>query len=427
MKYIFWLLMLTELALNAQTDYSVDELPALTSPANSATQYLYILDGTTDKHITTTTLFGVLNDTADAVRGELADTAAKLRSEISGGGAWSASGNIISLTSSDDSVGIGTSSPTAKLAVDGEIQALSVVAATVGPSSAAYLDQSYGQLYFHDAIYPSGLSLSTIAGGSIFGLTGTTRYTTTTTDNWHFGGTSATTNKLNVTGNIYATTGVAVPTGIGLYSGTSYIYETAGTSNRLNFNVGGVDRMRVTENGAAHGILWSTYFYSTNTSPPSGTLSEGMFYYNSTVNSLLVYNGTTWDTLGTKDNYFADSVYLQYLDGASGPMFAVITPTGAIDSGWLDRVYRGLTDKLWDVKQVLSDKKDGEIAWYHVENDKLVKQYGLSRNMDAFEELQYAQEQTLRLISKQQDQIEGLKLAIIVLLVLVVLIAFLRR
>ncbi len=118
---------------------------------------------------------------------------------------------------------------------------------------------------------------------------------------------------------------------------------------------------------------------------------------------------TTANKIGSATNIglAGDSLALFYLDGAaSGSRFAVITPTGAIDSGVLHAVYRGLTDKIWDIHGHLKDRKNKEIAWYHI-NDKeeVVKTYGLPGGMDAFEALQYTAEMSLRLIADQDKRI----------------------
>lgn len=362
--------LLVSLIVQAQ-DKSVDELPAETSPAGAATEYLYLLDGSTDKHITLATMFGVMNDTADALRGELADTAAQLRSEISGGGAWSASGNYIYQTTLTDSVGVGTNSPDHNLDVQGHAFADTLRGNQVEVSDYSYIKDIAGSMYFYDGDVPAGVNLNTLrTGGGLFtdAYPGGTWATTDASDNWHFGGTTLSTYKVRVTGNLYASTGLLVPTSIGMYLGTSYLYEYAGTTNFIMFNIASQNRATLTSTGTTSGIFNCDYFKSYQSAPPT-TASEGQFYYNTTANAMLVYDGANWDTLGTgsftSDSVTAsDSLYLVYLDGATnGTRFLVPTSTGAIDTGTLVNAAYGLVKDLKPLGIMLRDQKNGEILW----------------------------------------------------------------
>lgn len=291
MKYLIFIGLLFSLTIRAQ-DQSVDELPAEASPAGAATEYLYLLDGSTDKHITLATVFGVIGDTADVVRGELIDSIYAAEDRITEGG------------------------------VD----------------------------LFTETTYPTG-----------------TFYPTETTDNWHIGQNTSTTYKFKVTGQAYATTGLLVPTSIGVYLGTSYLYEDALSTNHIKFNIAGTDRASLTSNGTGtnSGLFSCDYFYSSATSYGVGP-NEGTFYYNSTANAILVYDGSEWDTLGAGglSQYMSDSLYLTYLNGATnGTRFLVPTVTGAVDTGTLVNAAYGLVKDLKPLGVMLRDQKNGEILW----------------------------------------------------------------
>jgi len=122
MKKLLFLIGLMVIAFNAfnQTDYSVDELPAKTTISANATEYIYVLDGTTDKHILLVTILNVAKDSVDALQAKMNDSLAAHWAAIQGGGgAWGKTGNYIYLTDLGDSVGIGIVTPLYKLHIDG--------------------------------------------------------------------------------------------------------------------------------------------------------------------------------------------------------------------------------------------------------------------------------------------------------------------
>lgn len=72
------------------------------------------------KKMQMSTLLETVEDSMDVIETMLGDTAAQLRNEITGNTGWSHSGNYEYLTTSTDSVGIGTNNPTAELHVIGD-------------------------------------------------------------------------------------------------------------------------------------------------------------------------------------------------------------------------------------------------------------------------------------------------------------------
>ena len=100
----------------------------------STADILLLYQSGTSKNFTIGTLAGLVNDTADILRAELpplwrtdiADTADVLRIEIADASTvdtgWTRSGNYTILKHINDSVGIGTATPTTKLHVNGEIK-----------------------------------------------------------------------------------------------------------------------------------------------------------------------------------------------------------------------------------------------------------------------------------------------------------------
>lgn len=106
--------------------------------------------------------------------------------------------------------------------------------------------------------------------------------------------------------------------------------------------------------------------------------------------------------------HIEDSTYLDYMKpAASGTRFIVVTESAALDSGVLNPVSVGLTDPLWDIHKHLADRQNKEISWYHIDDKtgKLIKSYKLANNMNAFEQLQYTAEMSLRLIAEQDKRI----------------------
>ena len=165
---IFLLIVIPYLAIGQ--DYYLYELPEYTDVENDDDDIMYIDDGGIDKHLQMPTLLGVIKDTADQVRSELADTAAALRAEIGGGGSgWSKSGNKIYPTNDDDSIGVGTSTPLSKFHVNGSSLFSNDMFINTGrrfyltQDSTAYLVESGGTMYFHDISSAYSRSLASLA------------------------------------------------------------------------------------------------------------------------------------------------------------------------------------------------------------------------------------------------------------------------
>ena len=81
--------------LNAQDDYSADELPEKSTLEGISTEYFYLLDGSTDKHLTGLGLKNYILVRDTVVLNALADSASDLRSLLGGTSAWYLDGNNV--------------------------------------------------------------------------------------------------------------------------------------------------------------------------------------------------------------------------------------------------------------------------------------------------------------------------------------------
>jgi len=157
----------------------VGEMPEDTTV--DATDLLYSVHlAAKSKKLEMSTLLETVEDSMEIVETMLGDTATQLRSEISGNAGWSATDDNIYLTSSDDSVGIGTANPTKKLQVEDDILITDTSylegPIILGSSKRAEIYYSLGQLYFtdEDGTYTlNDLASSDITGGSGLTLDGT--------------------------------------------------------------------------------------------------------------------------------------------------------------------------------------------------------------------------------------------------------------
>lgn len=164
----------------------------------------------------------------------------------------------------------------------------------------------------------------------------------------------------------------------------------------------GIDVLNTTSGHAITGDQWPGATGSwMSISRPTGATGEAISINSAT--------GATGNVISITKNGVAqvsigDSIFANYLDGSpNGSRFGVFTITGALDSGVLNAVRRGLEDKIWDVHKVLKDRKNGEIRWVYIDDitGDTASTYGLPNGMNAFEALQYAQEMSLRLLAEQ--------------------------
>ncbi len=118
------------------------------------------------------------------------------------------------------------------------------------------------------------------------------------------------------------------------------------------------------------------------------------------------YNFYTPGVFGVDD----DSTYILYLAHAdTNKYFALITPTGGIDTGYLDPMSRGLIDPLIDVIKLLNDTVNGEIEWRYIDNGILIKIHRMPPGLDAVEALQYMVEMILRMQAADQIRFQEIE------------------
>lgn len=378
MKYILFILLFIPLALMGQNK-KLNELPA--NAVLHATDIFWTYDqGTTSTKTTGTVLMTAVSDTADAVRGELADTAAVLRSLVGGGGAWSRTGRYIYPTTLTDSVGVGTNSPLYKFHVSGNgFMSKSIADTFTFPNNITkiYTDAN-GFMYLKDysgTYSPSSLvSQFSVDADPLYTAT---YYTTYPAFNWNFGSTLQTSYKMNVAGSFNTTGEISMPTNTHFHIGTSYIYEYPSTSNFLMFNMSGQTRAYLTTAGATNGLFSCTYFQSSQTTDPaSAATSEGIFYYNSVSKTMRYSDGTSWLDIGaTGSGTFADTVRLNYESTSNKTRWVGISHTKGLYADSTSTASYGLDIKLKSAGQALR-RVDGEIAWlYKNENGDIRETY----------------------------------------------------
>lgn len=82
-KLCILLILVTGAWATAQTNYYTSDLPEKTTLDGSDTEYLYLQDGVTDKHVTVETLVEVIGDSTAQVREEMNDSVLAVRQDLS--------------------------------------------------------------------------------------------------------------------------------------------------------------------------------------------------------------------------------------------------------------------------------------------------------------------------------------------------------
>ena len=468
MRYLI-IILLSFISALSYSQVKISSLPA--APSFDPEDLFIVSDGgTTSRKMTGLLMQNWIQGADDLVRSALADTAVVLRSLMGGEGLFQKSLNRVRPTNINDSLGIGVSPTLGRFQVEGNSWfngTISTTALTLISGGLVYMNGDDMMFYSNNTGLVSLTSL--MGGGSEFTKTGTTNYTTTPTDNWHFGGTTATTYKMKVTGSGYFTDDVNIE---------NYLRLTYGSATTLDTYIealGSPGAIRIGSNQEVYASRMRLSLYAGMSSAdngmaglgtsdndqyiwfvPNGTEPAYLKFQNGASDAGYLYDGTYWrdatDTLSTmaytranggsggggivdttglpaanQVTYFTsatkiggnnnftfdgDSVGLGYLDPVhSGTRFIVLTSNAKLDSGVLNPVFRGLQDPLWDIHKHLADKKNNEISWYHIDNvtGELIKTYGLTNDMDAFEELQYTAEMSLRLIADQERRIAELE------------------
>lgn len=382
MRYVFiCLLLLTQLARGQ--DKKVTALPADT--VVQATDLLYVIDqGTTSKKMTFLRVSNVMNDTADVLREEFADSVSQLRSEIGGGGAWSLSGNYIYQTTLSDSVGIGGNSPDYNLDVTGDARVSSEFVTPyvfLGNSKGDYSGTIWadGDDIMFQANNTTAISLLTMAQGPFTIVSLPYTYVLNNTGhNLNIGGSTATSYKLRVTGETYLSSSLYLGATGGSYWKTTS--QEGGGIGQLIFTYGtsANSLFYLKTNGTDKSILNVPYFNSYETQNPTGAASalEGTWYYNATHKKLLLCNGTSWDTLGANPSHLLDTLYLDYADNGL-TQWVYLSPTGGLGADSLAAAGAALTNPLPDFSIWFHDRKDGELLWPYSVGGKVEWSYGL--------------------------------------------------
>lgn len=197
-------LLITIQCINAQ-DRKVTQLPADTE-VNSNDLFYVIDQGTTSKSMTGAVLMSSVGDTANQLRLEIDSAKTNIRNIIGGSGSFIKSGNYVYTTDNGDSVGIGLT-PEYKLDVFGKIRATNALITpfiyldqnTSGPEGLIWLQD--GDIYFWSLV-AGYQSLGNIQN---FTSIGNTYTTLTPTNNWNFGGTTASSQKMTITGDVKVT------------------------------------------------------------------------------------------------------------------------------------------------------------------------------------------------------------------------------
>lgn len=340
------------------TSYCQDKkVTALPADATLNTNDLfYVIDqSVTSKKMTAATILDVVSDTANNVRGELADTAAQLRSEISGGGAFSATGDVISLTSTDDTLELGGSSGgnyrfwvNGRAGVNLSLSADTLrVFGTVAQYHPWITGDVTGNLILGDLLNQSGVTLSSIISGSGIFSTGSSGgtdyyYPTNTTYNWNFGGTGVTSYKLNVTGSLGVTASTYLGSGHVMYfgsvSGFNNSFYVNPSANYFTFKFPNLYSVTMEEKSYTTA---SQYYSQVNAGiihiNPSNytpnTPAEGDIRWLNSGNAPQYYSGTAWTNFGGLSSHITDTLFLDYLgDSTTADVWLTLTNTNAIDT-----------------------------------------------------------------------------------------------
>lgn len=355
--------------LKAQDQYPY-QLPEYTAVVNDSTDVLYIDDSKVDKHIKMPTLIQLVSDSTNQLRGELADTAAQLRSEISGGGAWAVTGDMIDLVSADDSVYVGDGSATEKFEVDGNavVDTMKPVAIKFTPNILIYYsgDDMYFDDNSNDATALSGL----IGGSSYFSKTGTTLYMTTTTDNQNIGGNTATTYKQKITGSQNVTGDIYLEDqlGVGTTPNASYDVTIDGSRSGIYINNNGPYGLNITN-------LTEIGQYTSST---TGIASQGTATTGKVFQGVVSGTGTMFDAnanSGTNVTYYLarsntdtvlsvrnDTIQFPYFDLATTDTVALLLKGfyEQLDTASLVAASKAWTDKIPFFKRFFSKSKQAK-------------------------------------------------------------------
>lgn len=184
-------------------DAPVSALPA--DDTFDASDLHYVVDkGVQSKKMEGTVISGMVSDTANKVRGEVADSLIDIREEMEGGVGWSVSGNYIYTTDLTDSTGLGTSSPAEKLDVYGNVKADTSKSDVFVLGGIGMFRMNGDDIEMMDNNTAWTKLSDLVSGGSLFTQVGSTM-TSGTTLNWHFGGTGSTTKRLKVSGDLETT------------------------------------------------------------------------------------------------------------------------------------------------------------------------------------------------------------------------------
>lgn len=219
--------------LKAQ-DKKITQLPADT--VVQATDLFYVIDqGNTSKKMTAATLLGATGDSLNILRNQIDTAKTNLRTEIGGGGIWERSGNYVRPISNGDSLSIGmTANPSYRLDVFGRARATTALITPLillgqNEGANAYIYEQDGELWFWSFI-TGGQSLAGLAN---FEPVGTTYTTLSPTSNWNFGGSTASTQKMTITGDIKVTQKSYLADDI-LFAGASGTFGTGKPSVRTS-------------------------------------------------------------------------------------------------------------------------------------------------------------------------------------------------
>jgi hypothetical protein len=333
-KIIVIILTLVPLFAMAQDKYPY-ELPSYTIE-NDSNDLWYIDDNGIDKHLKSTEMLRVISDTANTVRSEMADSIADLRGQISSGSAgWTYDGSVMHLTTNSDSVGIGTSAPTEKLEVVGNIKAsgsLTVDGITntgiMTNDTAVYINSDYTGVNSHYLRF--GISNHIRNVGGYLELT----------DN------SGTYKLGDISKEYIALSGMTVeallPTLSGLRLGGNLAYATTFTANSNNFVVNGSSgSFGVTP----HPSNTTSYYlkshsdsrYRTeikNTDKVNIRMVSNDYYIGDSTIHLLSPDEAEWDFTGEKITMSADELEVPANYTINTPALAV-SDTLKFGDGWL--------------------------------------------------------------------------------------------
>ena len=179
-----------------------------------ATDLIITVDkGTTTKKMTMSTLMGAVSISSDSVRNEMIDSLQDVRAAIGGGTALSKSGHNVYVTDAADTITVGSTTKGShkfniigNTRIYGDLYEAGILRLT-GPynTGTGTIYSNGNDLYFDDATNTPKTLTQLITGNTIFTTYSTTYYPSLTTYNWNFGGSTSTSYKVNVEGNLNTT------------------------------------------------------------------------------------------------------------------------------------------------------------------------------------------------------------------------------